>query len=145
MKPLFILTLLLTLAWCVPAEAHGTREGLNYPKTPVTLGGETSPRMAVTFNHTTHEKVACDTCHHKPRCAICHYSPAEEKSPYASCSAQEGCHTLQGRSSQPESRFMAFHSRESVRSCFGCHQRMSKYHPELQGCRPCHPNKQAGK
>ena len=140
MKPLFILTLLLSLAWCTPAEAQDFKANLKYPKNPIVLGGKISPRMAVTVNHSSHSNVPCDTCHHKPRCVICHYSPSEEKSPYASCSSNAGCHTVQGRSNQQDSRFMAFHSRESMRSCFGCHRRMSLEHPEFQGCRPCHPN-----
>lgn len=140
MKPLFILTLLISLAWCcTPAEAQDFKANIKYPKDTLVLGGEISPRMAVKFNHTAHGDIACDTCHHKPRCAICHYSPTEEKSPYASCSTS-GCHTVQGRSSEPDSRFMAFHSRDSRRSCFGCHRSLSATHPEFQGCRPCHPN-----
>ena len=143
MRSLVTLTLLATLAWCTPAQAQNFKEKIKFPTNPIVLGGEISPSMAVTFNHSSHRDVACDTCHHKPRCAICHYSPSEEKSPYASCSAAEGCHTIQGRSSEPESRFMAFHSRESMRSCFGCHRSLSQEHPEFQGCRPCHPQNPA--
>ena len=137
MRPLFILTLLISLAWCVPADAQDFKGGVKYPKNPIVLGGGDTPRLAVTFNHSTHKDVTCDTCHHKPRCAICHYSPSLEKSPYASCST-EGCHTVQGRSNQENSRFMAFHDRDSVRSCFGCHQSLSEKYAEFKGCRPCH-------
>ena len=143
MRPLFILTLLISLAWCAPAGAQDFKGAIKYPKNPIVLGGEETPRLAVTFNHSTHSNVTCDTCHHKPRCGICHYSPSLEKSPYASCSANDGCHTIKGRSNDEKSRFMAFHSRATMRSCFGCHNSLKAEHPEFQGCRPCHPNQPA--
>ena len=135
MRSLVTLTLLATLAWCTPAQAQNFKEKIKFPTSPIVLGGEISPSMAVTFNHSSHRDVACDTCHHKPRCAICHYSPSEEKSPYASCSAAEGCHTIRGRSNETESRFMAFHSRESherrkIAFCFFA------FHPVLRSVSP---------
>ena len=135
MKFALIPAALLSLALAAPAFAAPAA-----PADGLEMVGS-NPKKVVKFNHSTHKDVTCDTCHHKPRCAICHYSPSLEKSPYASCST-EGCHTVQGRSNQENSRFMAFHDRDSVRSCFGCHQSLSEKYAEFKGCRPCHPGGQ---
>ena len=140
MRPLLFITLFAaSLVWCSSAEAYD-KARMEAPKSSIILKAESSPRLSVTFNHSTHKDVKCDTCHHKPRCGICHYAPELSKSPAASCST-EGCHTIQGKSTDEQSRFMAFHTRDSQRSCFGCHRAAVSEHPDFKGCRPCHSDK----
>lgn len=104
-------------------------------KDPIVLESSVSPLLNVTFNHSTHRSVPCRTCHH------------EEGSEgwYVSCSE---CHFIEGpRQTEVESSFHAFHSKESARSCYGCHQKMAAERPQdfphFTNCRPCHMTDEA--
>lgn len=139
MKTALPLSLLLALSLCVSAHASSSFDSkVKYPRKTIMLNVEDTPALSVSFDHSAHDNIGCDTCHHKPRCAICHFSPKLDSSPYASCSTV-GCHPREGRSMNPDSRFMAFHKRDSQRSCFGCHVAEGN----ADGCRPCHSDKPA--
>ena len=47
MRPLFILTLLISLAWCAPAGAQDFKGAIKYPKNPIVLGGEETEGFAL--------------------------------------------------------------------------------------------------
>ncbi|HIX40613.1 MAG TPA: cytochrome c3 family protein [Candidatus Desulfovibrio intestinigallinarum] len=97
-------------------------------KKPIELRSGASDRMHVIFRHTSHKGIKCGFCHHA--------SPTDK--PYVSCTTEE-CHSLKGpRERDSMSVFMAFHSRESERSCYSCHSAQKAKHPEFTGCRPCH-------
>ncbi|MCQ2445078.1 MAG: cytochrome c3 family protein [Mailhella sp.] len=137
MKTHLILPLFLSML-CISAlgAEAATATGAGAPAKGIVISADKLDRMSVTFNHSTHSAVACDTCHHAPRCVICHRGSAAADDA-ASCS-QAGCHTPQGKSSDPKSRFMAFHSQDASRSCMGCHLKEAEKHPDLSGCSPCH-------
>jgi hypothetical protein len=138
MKAVLSLSLIVPLFFCVSAQAKSIDVKTPYPKEVLTLTVEDTPDLSVKFSHDVHTAtIGCDTCHHLPRCAICHYKPTEKQSPWASCSSP-GCHPDVGRSQDPHSRFMAFHTRESDRSCFGCHTARAEEQGVSQGCLPCH-------
>ncbi len=144
----FLLMSMLFLSFIMtanPAGAAHFMDKVKFPKDTITLGSPDSPSLNVNFNHTSHKDVACDFCHHKPRCGICHYSQALDKSPSSSCSTAEGCHMEVGKSQEPASRFMAFHKKNSTRSCMGCHRSHQVEFPQFSGCKPCHPNPNAMK
>lgn len=106
------------------------------PKKAIELKHGTSKRMHVMFNHTTHKDIACEQCHHD--------SPAPDK-PYASCTDND-CHATPGpRERDTMSMFVAYHAKDTDRSCYGCHKKMAAQHPEFTGCRPCHMSQQARK
>lgn len=108
------------------AEEGPARKGVL--KTPIELRSGASDHMHVIFRHTSHKGVKCAFCHHA--------SPSDK--PYVSCTTEE-CHSLKGaRERDTMSVFMAYHSRESERSCYSCHKARSAEHPEFTGCRPCH-------
>lgn len=109
---------------------------------PIIIKGGTSQLMNVTFNHKSHRKVGnnipCQQCHHETSADI----------PYSSCT--ESCHTEPGaRERDPMSMFMAFHSPDPERSCYGCHTNLAQQNPEkypqFQNCRPCHVSPEARK
>ena len=137
MKQILLPALLVSLSLCAPAYAS-PEFGDNVPRPihDLLLKSEKTPRLSVPFSHKQHADVNCDTCHHRPRCAICHFSPREQFSPDASCSTA-GCHPDMGNSREPMSRFMAFHKRDSERSCYGCHLKDGR----TDGCMPCHGDK----
>ncbi|MGN0009305.1 MAG: cytochrome c3 family protein [Desulfovibrionaceae bacterium] len=130
MKPLLIFSLLASLTCCATAEAADFKDISSALKKPIVLNNSDSPRMAVTFNHASHKGIKCTFCHHE--------KPSDAKTSYASCGASEECHTIPGRDKAPQSRFMAYHSRASQRSCYSCHTEQAGKHPEFKGCRPCH-------
>lgn len=108
------------------AQEEPARKGVL--KSPIELRSGSSDRMHVIFRHTSHKSVACRFCHHA--------SPSDK--PYVSCTTEE-CHSLNGaRERDTMSVFMAYHSRESERSCYSCHKARAAAHPEFTGCRPCH-------
>ena len=41
------------------------------------------------------------------------------------------------------SLFMAYHSPDTDRSCYGCHRKLAGKYPNFKGCRPCHMSPQA--
>ena len=138
MKKVLSLSFIVPLFFCASAQAKSMDVKTPYPKQELTLTVEDTPDLSVKFSHEVHaESIGCDTCHHAPRCVICHYKPTETQSPWASCSTP-GCHPDVGRSSDPNSRFMAFHERDSDRSCFGCHTARAEEQGISQGCLPCH-------
>lgn len=96
---------------------------------PITLDYGASPRLAVVFNHDTHKSVKCRTCHHMAD---------EEGKRFVKCTREE-CHSLKGsRERDPMSAFMAYHARDTDRSCYGCHLAERARHPSFKGCQPCH-------
>jgi len=134
MKAILPLSLLLSLCCHEVVQASSDFESkVKYPQESVVFEIKDTPELSVVFDHKAHGEVGCMVCHHKPRCAICHYNPKDKQPPYASCSTA-GCHQAEGRSLDPQSRFMAFHDRDSGRSCFGCHVAEGR----ADGCRPCH-------
>ena len=137
MKTQHILPLFLSML-CLSAFSAEAASDINSdaPAKSIIIKADKLDRMDVTFNHSAHSEVACGTCHHSPRCVICHRGKAQNDD-YASCS-QAGCQTPQGKSHDPKSRFMAFHAKDSSRSCQGCHMRNADKHPGLSGCSPCH-------
>lgn len=138
MKYILPLALAASLCVCATAQASpGFQTKADGPKEELVLKSKDTPQLSVVFSHKDHAGVGCDTCHHKPRCVICHFSPSSEKAPNTSCSA-EGCHPSMGRTQDEQSRFMAFHKRDSLRSCFGCHVKTGNH----DGCAPCHNDKQ---
>lgn len=97
-------------------------------KKPIELDAGKSPRMFVIFNHSTHTSVKCRTCHHEGL-------PGNR---FAPCTS-EPCHSLQGASNRkPLSVYMAYHARDTDRSCYGCHKSLSDKYPDFKGCQPCH-------
>ena len=109
--------------WAVAGDAKA-------PDKPIELKSSEHKKMWVKFNHATHESVECDVCHHA--------APSDAKDAYVSCGASEECHSLKGtRERDPQSLFWAYHTKNSERSCYGCHTAML-------GCRPCHMPPQGG-
>ncbi len=136
MKPFIIVCLLLVpLVCCVNAQAGDFKDLTQTLKNPVLLHDGASPRMAVTFHHASHKGIKCGFCHHM--------KPEGAKRAYASCGAGEGCHVQMGKSKDSMSLFMAYHSKDSQRSCYGCHHTLAGKYPEFKGCRPCHMPKPA--
>ena len=138
MKYLATLLFVLSLLWVVGAQA-GESQGLGAIKNnPIVIEGGTSKRMTVTFVHKSHRNigVSCKHCHHETSSDV----------PYSSC--REACHSTPGaRERDPMSMFMAFHARDTDRSCLGCHSQLAakdpaKY-PQFNGCRPCHMTPEA--
>ena len=102
------------------------------PDKPIELKSSEHKKMWVKFDHATHESVECDVCHHA--------APSDAKDAYVSCGASEECHSLKGtRERDPQSLFWAYHTKNSERSCYGCHTAMLG-----PGCRPCHMPPQGG-
>lgn len=130
------MTRLITLffAFCVftfsPGMAAAAEGGkLLLLRKPITMDYGTSPLLAVVFNHSTHKKVKCRTCHHMED---------NQGKRFVKCTIKE-CHSTPGaRQRGPLSMFMAYHARDTDRSCYGCHKMEAATHPEFKGCRPCH-------
>lgn len=96
---------------------------------PILLDYGASPQLAVVFNHDTHKSVKCRTCHHMAD---------EDGKRFVKCTI-EPCHSLKGaRERDPMSAFMAYHARDTDRSCYGCHVAERAKHPSFKGCQPCH-------
>lgn len=96
--------------WAVAGDAKA-------PDKPIELKSSEHKKMWVKFNHATHESVECDVCHHA--------APSDAKDAYVSCGASEECHSLKGtRERDPQSLFWAYHTKNSERSCYGCHTAM---------------------
>lgn len=98
---------------------------------PVILSSPESPAMHVAFRHTDHKGMRCAVCHHK-------VTPADER--YTSCGADAACHSISGRSVEAKSLFMAYHDRDSERSCYGCHFKEKARFNAVKGCTTCHEN-----
>ncbi len=127
MNPLCVglCALVLALGAAAPG-AHG-RNLLDLDK-PMELNAGKSPRMFVTFNHSSHRNVACRVCHHEGL-------PGKR---YAACTNEE-CHSLAGPAERdPMSVYMAYHAPDTDRSCYGCHKKLAGKYPNFPGCQPCH-------
>lgn len=121
-----ILASTLCAGQALAQEEEPTRKGILF--NPIELRSGASERMHVIFRHSSHKDIKCQFCHHA--------TPSDK--PYVSCTT-EGCHSLNGaRERDTMSVFMAYHSRESERSCYSCHKAQAAKHPEFTGCRPCH-------
>ena len=133
MQYLFIALFAFSLLCGGPVQAGESRGNLSNIKKPIELNGGTSKRMFVTFNHSSHKGVKCRTCHHE----------GLPKDRYASCTNEE-CHSIKGaRERDTMSLFMAYHSPDTDRSCYGCHRKLAGKYPNFKGCRPCHMSPQA--
>ena len=133
MRYFVVALFVLSLLCAVQAQAQETRGNLNTIKKPIELNDGTSKRMYVMFRHSSHKDVKCRTCHHEGL-------PGNR---YASCT-NEDCHSIKGaRERDPMSLFMAYHSPDTDRSCYGCHRKLAGKYPNFKGCRPCHMSPQA--
>ncbi|HIW79224.1 MAG TPA: cytochrome c3 family protein [Candidatus Bilophila faecipullorum] len=123
------ITLLFVLALICGATAQAADP--QAPDKPVQLKSAASSKMWVMFDHASHDAVACDVCHHA--------QPSDAASPYVSCGASEECHYIKGSKERDvQSLFWAYHTKNTERSCYGCHRTMVD-----TGCRPCHMSPQA--
>lgn len=128
MRYIIGLCCLLSLFYCANAFADAAHPNLKNLDKPIELDAGDSPRMYVTFNHSTHKSVKCRTCHHEGL-------PGNR---YASCT-NEDCHSLTGaKERDPMSVYMAYHAPDTKRSCYGCHKSLAAEYPQFKGCRPCH-------
>ena len=131
MKYVPLLLLALSLVWVGAAQARDVKEMSQVIKKPIEIPGGTSARMSVMFPHTAHKGIKCMHCHHE----------MGGDSRYVACTE---CHAAPGaRERDPMSMFMAFHSKNGDRSCYGCHSQKAqenpaKYGAKFKGCRPCH-------
>lgn len=117
---------------CISASARPNLKNLDKP---ILLDAGQSKRMYVTFNHSSHKKIACRTCHHEGL-------PGNR---YAPCTNKE-CHALTGASERdPMSVYMAYHAPDTDRSCYGCHKPLAGKYPNFKGCRPCHETMRGAK
>lgn len=140
MKYLALLMLVLAAIWVPAALADSPLERLGETiKTPIEIEGSSSPRFNVTFLHETHKGKGFG-------CAHCHHDRSEGSS-FVSC-RDENCHATPGpRERDIDSMFMAFHSSETDRSCYGCHTKLANENPEkypsFKNCQPCHMSPQS--
>lgn len=136
MKYLVISLFALTLLVAGTALAADAGDAAKAPKKAMELKHGTSKRMHVMFNHTTHKDVACDQCHH---------DTPDPKKPFVSCTNAD-CHATPGpRERDTMSMFVAYHAKDTDRSCYGCHKKLAAENPQFSGCRPCHMSAQAKK
>ncbi len=133
MKYLTALLVMLAFVWVGDAQADDHKKMWATKNKPILIEGSTSPRMSVVFSHNTHRNIGfyCKTCHHESSSDL----------PYSSC--RDTCHTITGaRERDPMSMFMAFHAKDTNRSCYGCHSMLAEKspsdYPSFKGCRPCH-------
>lgn len=138
----YLTTLLFVLALLCASYVQADEPNIDMAviSKPIVIKGGTSELMNVTFNHKSHRKVGnnipCQRCHHETSADI----------PYSSCT--ESCHSTPGaRERDSMSMFMAFHSPDPDRSCYGCHtslaQKEPEKYPQFQNCRPCHVSPEA--
>ncbi len=133
MKRSVLVLLAFALLLYAPAQAQEMRNLAQQILKPITIKATESPKMNVLFEHSSHKAFSCVTCHHK--------KPETSDSRYIPCS---NCHTKPGAKERHYlGTFMAFHSKKSMTSCFGCHSKMraeqpEKYAAKFSGCYPCH-------
>lgn len=96
---------------------------------PVNMNASADDKMHVLFRHSDHKGMQCEVCHHN-------VTPAGER--YVACGSDAACHALEGKSVDLKSRFMAYHDRESDRSCYGCHFIEKARFDNVKGCTTCH-------
>ena len=133
---MFILSLAFLLA--NDAQALDIKQMKEKMNQPITLKADKSKLLNVVFNHSSHRGINCFTCHHQK---------LDNKNRYVPCSS---CHKSMGRSNDPMSRFVSFHSKKSEHSCYACHNDLANERPErfakvFYNCRPCHMSKAASK
>ena len=104
----------LSLLAAVPTMAREGRKVADVLKNPIEMNGGSSPRMAVTFNHSSHKGINCRLCHHME---------TSEGDLFVPCTNEE-CHATPGaRKRDTMSLFMAYHDKNTDRSCYGCHKK----------------------
>lgn len=90
------------------------------PKDMIRMGMPGGKMAPVEFMHSSHANYNCTICHHKGNitepCVMCH----------SDLKARRG----------DDSFYMAFHKRDSIHSCVGCHK-IEKVGPTR--CSDCHP------
>jgi len=129
----YLTALLVMLTFVLAGNAQGGDPGPGAIKNnPIVIEGGASKRMSVIFSHKSHKSKGfnCLQCHHE----------SSSNSPYSSC---RDCHSEPGAQERdPMSMFMAFHAKDTDRSCYGCHTMLAEKHPNaypsFKGCRPCH-------
>ena len=138
MKYLTTLLFVMALMWVGDAHARNPKGIFKIIRNPIEIEGGESSRMNVMFRHQSHQGkgIACKHCHHE----------TSSETLYSSC--RDECHATPGaRERDPMSMFMAFHARETDRSCYGCHSQLAEKEPDkypnFKGCRPCHMSPQA--
>ncbi|MDL2285224.1 cytochrome c3 family protein [Desulfovibrio sp. OttesenSCG-928-F07] len=129
MKYLAPLMVMLTLIGASVALAIDIDEIFDKP---IVIKATSSEKMNVTFQHASHADISCETCHHA----------AKGDDEYTSCSVK-GCHSFPGpRERRKMSTFMAYHAKDTDRSCYGCHNQLREEEPEaypaFRNCQPCH-------
>ena len=140
MKYLATLLFAMLCLWANDAQAADPLKNLGQLiKKPMTIKASSSERMNVVFEHKYHQGkgFGCATCHHEKL----------DGNSYVSC-ANDACHSEPGpRERDTMSMFMAFHSGDTDRSCYGCHTKLAAENPDkykkFDGCRPCHMSPQA--
>ena len=133
MKHFVVALFVVSLLCAVQAQAQEKRGNLETIRKSIELNDGSSKRMHVMFRHASHKGVKCRACHHEGL-------PGNR---YASCTSEE-CHSIKGaRERDPMSLFMAYHSQDTERSCYGCHRKLAGKYPNFKGCRPCHMSPQA--
>lgn len=128
-----LLSLGAVLLLCAPLlAAEGQSRDLNAIHKvftePVKLDKSADATMHVLFRHDQHKTLRCTECHHT----------IVSGEAYKSCSAEAGCHTITGTSTDKQSRFQAFHSQENERSCYACHFKQRARLDNVKGCTTCH-------
>lgn len=125
----YLTTLLVLLGML---GAYGVASGGDAISGPTYVEGGSSALMTVIFKHQDHlrQDITCITCHHD----------GSKGSYFVPCTE---CHVTPGaRERDPLSMFAAFHARDDIRSCYGCHEMRAEAEPEsypsFTGCRPCH-------
>ena len=110
MKSMFLLLLSLSFLLVGDVQARSIMEMMRVIKEPIVIKAGKSRRMDVTFQHNSHKGISCMQCHHL----------SGDKGRYVPCVE---CHAKPGpRERDPMSMFMAFHARDTQRSCLGCHK-----------------------
>lgn len=130
--PCLLLSFGAALLLCMPLEAAESGRDLNAIhkafNEPINLNKSTDNSMHVLFQHDQHKSIRCAECHHTTTSGAA----------YTSCSAEPGCHNITGTSTDPLSRFQAFHSKENERSCYACHFAQRARFDDVKGCTTCH-------
>lgn len=151
MKRIIVFAILAVLAVVCAAFASGTEEAVSDPGQTVSFGpaGTLFPavppdakKAPVGFSHAAHGDMACVTCHHTAK-----GEPSGtdgifilDKDGTMSCS-QAGCHDDFKDKKGTRSYYRAFHSKDSAKSCVGCHKaaKADGASPEAPvSCKGCH-------
>jgi hypothetical protein len=118
-KFIYLVLALILLAGVVFAQA---------PKAPIQLP---APNGTVTFDHSKHPSIKCDTCHHASK-------PAKPlKSPQEACT---DCHTKTGSPEVPTKLQACFHNPTAKSGlCIDCHlKEAAAGKPAPTKCGECH-------